>query len=181
MATDLILYDGKNGLGFDSTISVKIAELKKLSNNINIVEGKDIEFNRKALENKNVDILLNPEKATYKDSLHHRNSGLDQVLCTLANKNGIAIGFSFNEILNARSRYKTLGRMMQNVRLCRKYKVKMVFATFAKNKWELRSKSDMESFARVLGMTGKEAIECFTSIEKIAKKENKRSGVKVLG
>ena len=180
MATDLVLYEGKNGLGFDSTISVRLADLKKLSNSINIVEGRDIEFNRKILENKNVDILLNPEKATYKDSLHHRNSGLDQVLCSIANRNGIAIGFSFNEILNAKSRYKTLGRMMQNIRLCRKYKVNIVFATFAKNKWELRSKSDLESFAKVLGMNGKESKECFTNIDIIIKKEHKKKSVKVL-
>ncbi|MEK6816438.1 MAG: hypothetical protein AABY09_02405, partial [Nanoarchaeota archaeon] len=103
MATDLVMYEGKNGLGFDSTIAAKLTDFKKLNNNVNIVEGRDIEFNRKVMENKSVDILLSPEKATYKDSLHHRNSGLDQVLCALANKNGIAIGFSFNEILNARS------------------------------------------------------------------------------
>ncbi len=145
MATDLVLYEGKNGLGFDSTISVKLADLKKLSNSINIVEGRDIEFNRKILENKNVDILLNPEKATYKDSLHHRNSGL-----------------------------------MQNIRLCRKYKVNIVFATFAKNKWELRSKSDLESFAKVLGMNGKESKECFTNIDIIIKREHKKKSVKVL-
>lgn len=181
MATDLVLYEGKNELGFDSTISVKIVDLKKLGNSINIVEGRDIDFNRKALENKSVDILLSPEKATYKDSLHHRNSGLDQVLCALASRNGIAIGFSFNEILNARSRYKTLGRMMQNVRLCRKYKVRMVFATFARNKWELRSKSDLESFAKVLGMTGKEAKESFTNIDIILKKEHKKRSVRVIG
>ena len=150
---DIICFDDKDfhkKLGFSSVINCK---------ELNIVFGGDEKVNRKAVENRNVDILVNVEKSGNKDSLHFRNSGLNQVLCKLAYDNKVAIGFSFNEILRSRDRGVLIGRVMQNIRLCRKYKVKMVFATFAKNKYEMRDARDLISFCRVLRMTGKEAKE----------------------
>ena len=101
-----------------------------------IIQGGDEKINRLALENKKVDILLSPEKNNKKDSLFFRNSGLNQVLCKLAKKNDISIGFNFSDLLNTESKERTkiLGRMFQNARLCKKYKVNMVFTTLAKNK-----------------------------------------------
>ena len=119
----------------------------------NIKEGSE----RKFFEDKKVDIILSPEKGSTKDNLHFRNAGLNQVLCKLAKKNNIALGFSFNEILNASNLQDVLGRMKQNVKLCRKYKVKMVFASFAKDKFEMRGAYDLLSFARILGMEPGEA------------------------
>ena len=102
---------------------------------------------------KKVDILLSPEKNNKRDFMFFRNSGLNQVLCKLAVKNHISIGFNFSDILNSngKERSKLLGRMTQNVRLCKKYKVKMEFSSFAKNKFELRSDAILTSFAKVLG------------------------------
>ncbi|MFH1376722.1 MAG: RNase P subunit p30 family protein [Candidatus Woesearchaeota archaeon] len=117
-----------------------------------IIQGGDEKINRLALENKKVDILLSPEKNNKKDSLFFRNSGLNQVLCKLAKKNDISIGFNFSDLLNTESKERTkiLGRMFQNARLCKKYKVNMVFTTLAKNKYELRSKAILDSFKRVI-------------------------------
>jgi RNase P/RNase MRP subunit p30 len=144
---DIICFEGdKFNLGFSEVLNCK---------NFKIVEGsKD---NRKIVENKKIDILINPEKYSRNDSLHYRNSGLDQISCKLANKNKIAIGFSFSQFLNSDNRSELLGRMIQNVRLCRKYKVKMVVASFAKNKYEMRDAKDLLAFCRVIGMNGKEA------------------------
>jgi RNase P/RNase MRP subunit p30 len=117
-----------------------------------IIQGGDLKINRLALENKKVDILLSPEKNTKKDNLHYRASGLNHILCKLAHKNNIVIGFNFSELLNSKSseRAKILGRMLQNAKLCKKYKVNTVFATFAKDKYELRSKAILDSFKRVI-------------------------------
>ena len=103
-----------------------------------------------------LDILLDPHIGNRRDFMHHRDSGLNQVLCNLAKKNNVAIGFSFSVILNARNRGKLMGRMMQNIKLCRKYKIPIVIGTFARNKWELRNEADIQAFFKVLGMTGKE-------------------------
>jgi ribonuclease P/MRP protein subunit RPP1 len=117
-----------------------------------IILGGDDKVNRLAVENKKVDILLSPERGKRKDHLFFRNSGLNQVLCKLAQKNNVAIGFNFSDILNAqdKDRPKILARMAQNVKFCKKYKVKMVFSTFATEKYELRNKESLASFARFL-------------------------------
>ena len=110
-----------------------------------IIGGTD-KKNRNAVENKNVDVLLSPEKGRTKDFMKFRNSGLNQVLCKLANKNKVGIGFNFDDVLNSENKINLLGKMMQNVKLCKKYKIKMNI--FSKD----RSESDLKSFGVVLGM-----------------------------
>ena len=131
----------------------------KFYNEFRIVEGGSEEKNRKAVEDKTTDILLSPERNAQNDKMTSRSSGLNQVLCKLAHDNKIAIGFSFSELLNSKEKSKIIGRWMQNIRLCRKYKVKMVLASFANNKWEMRLPKDLFSLGLTLGMTGKEADE----------------------
>ena len=114
-----------------------------------IVEGGSDTINRLALENKKVNVLLSPEKGREKDFIHYRNSGLNQVLCNLAHKNDIAIGFDFNNALNAQNKDEVLGRMMQNIRLCRKYKARMLILDLT----DERSKEELKSFGIALGMT----------------------------
>lgn len=140
----------------------------KFFKDFKIVEGGSEEKNRKAVEDKSIDILLSPEKYAQNDKLASRNSGLNQVLCKLANANKIAIGFSFSDLLNTKERSKVIGRWAQNIRLCRKYKVKMVLASFANNKWEMRSPKDLFSLALAMGMTGKEANEALNFKKKEA-------------
>ena len=163
---DIVCFKGeKFNLGF-----FKIYNFE----DFNIVVGGSDNKNRKALSNKNTDILLSPEKTRKKDFIHSRNSGLNHVLCKLAKENNIAIGFSFNEILKSKERNKLIGRMMQNIKLCRKYKVKMIFASFAKNKFEMRAAKDLLSFCRVLGMMPKEAKNALNQAENIFKKNQER-------
>ncbi len=117
-----------------------------------VVEGGDDEWNRKILNNKYVDILLDPHQGMRRDKLQQRDSGLNEVLCKLAKENDIAIGFSLHLILNTKKREELFGRIMQNIELCKKYKVKMVIGTFAKDKSEFRNEKDIEALFKVLGM-----------------------------
>lgn len=163
MYIDLVLTKERfENLGFSRVLAVDVIKpkirkdiFKIKKNGLVIVEGG--RFNREILSNRKVDVLLSPEKGIKKDSLHYRNSGLNHVLCNLARKNNIAIGISFNEILNSKKRDKLLGRIMQNIRLCRKYKVRMLLASFATNKYEMRLANDLISFAVCIGMHPKEA------------------------
>jgi len=116
-----------------------------------VVQGGNDKINRLAVENRNVAVLLSPEKGKSKDFMFSRNSGLNQVLCKLAAKNHVSIGFNFSDILDSKEKRKILGRMAQNVRLCKKYKVKMIFSSFARSKYELRSEAILASFAKILG------------------------------
>ena len=145
---DVIKFDDKGfhkKLGFKSVYYFK--ELK-------IGNG-----DRKNFENKKVDIITGLEKEKKADHMKFRNSGLNHVLCKLAKENGITIAFSFNDVLKSKNmlRGQVLGRMMQNVRLCRKYKVRMMVASFAENKYEMRNVKDLIAFGRTIGMNPGEA------------------------
>jgi len=120
-----------------------------------VIKGGSDKVNRMAVSSKKVDILLDSHLGYRKDKMHQRDSGLNQVLCKLAKENNVAIGFSFSSILNSKN-YRDLGRIIQSIKLCRKYKVKVVVGNFAKNKTEVRELKDVYSMFKVLGMTGKE-------------------------
>jgi RNase P/RNase MRP subunit p30 len=91
-------------------------------------------------------IIVGVEDVKAKDYMHHRNSGLNHVLCKIAKEKGIKIGFSFSDLLNAdkKKRAILLGRMKQNVRLCRKYKVEMVFGSFARKPEDMRDVGEIK-------------------------------------
>jgi len=148
---DIILC---NGPGY--VVSLLRTIPKRLSQELVIIQGGDDVRNRQGVSSPFVDILLDPHLGNRKDSLHQRNSGLNHVLCILARDHTVAIGFSFSSILRSQKRGELLGRMMQNIRLCRKYRVQMVIGSFAQTPWELRNEKDLQSFFQVLGMTGKE-------------------------
>jgi len=131
-----------------------------------IIKGSDDEINRIAVEDKRVSGLLSPERRRRKDSLHARNAGLNHVLCDLAAKNDVAIGIDFSEIrkLKGKERALRLGRVMQNISLCRKSKTSMVLASFGKKP---SSVYDLRSFAFSLGMTTDQAKQSLENAKKI--------------
>lgn len=106
---------------------------------------------RFVLERTSVDIVYGMESIHPKDSLHYVRGGLDQVLCWLAAEKGKTLAFSFAEILNSTDKAKLLARMMFNIKLCKKYKVSIVFCSFASYPEEMRSAKDLQALGRVFG------------------------------
>jgi|TARA_B100002003_G_C13904225_1_gene440384 RNase P/RNase MRP subunit p30 len=157
---DSKLIELNKEFGFNKFIKVKIIKASKLEDfKKKVAKEKElivVEANEKILrnvfENKDIDIIIGLEKLEDKDSLHHRNSGLNQVLCNLAKKNKISVGFNFNDVLNSKEQGKLIGRMMQNAKLCKKYKVNVVLGSFAKDKYDLRLRKDLEVFGRLIGI-----------------------------
>ncbi len=195
MFIDLVLADNLNAfgkkLGYSKIIKVEINQVNDRKDLRFLVNKKESllivlgsKFNREVLDLKNIDILLNPEKGVKEDFLNARNSGLNQVLLGLAKKNNIAIGINFNEILKSRSveRAKLLGRISQNIALCRKYKVKMVLGSFASNEFEMRAPKDFISFLITLGMHPKEAKEALTYSDEFLKNKDGiiKEGIKLV-
>ena len=131
--------------------------IKKIKDKFVVISGND-KVNRLAVSSKKVDILLDPHLGRRMDFMHQRNSGLNQVLCKLAKENNVAIGFGFSNILHSKD-YRGVGRIIQNIKLCRKYKIKMVVGNFAVRKEDFRKLDDVYSMFKVLGMTGKELKE----------------------
>jgi RNase P/RNase MRP subunit p30 len=99
------------------------------------------DLNRKVLEKLNFDFYL-PMQSKRKDFSKQRNSGLNQVMAKIAKKNKILIGICLNEIINSKSieKSKIIARVMQNIELCKKYKILMnFFTTYDIDKYSLKS------------------------------------------
>lgn len=111
------------------------------------------------------DLVYDLELTAKKDPIHFRASGLNQVLCKFAFKNKVIVGFSFSSILNSKNRVLVLGRIIQNIRFCRKYKVNTAFVCFAKLPYEMRAFHDLIAFLIVLGMHAGKAKESLGIIE----------------
>ena len=125
---------------------------QKLKDKDVFIAIKSSDTDREIIEKNNVNLIFGFEEISRKDFFNQRLSGLDHILCKLAHNNDISIGFSFNSLLNSENKSIILGRMIQNINLCRKFKVKMIIGSFARNPYEMRSPYDLESLFRILGL-----------------------------
>ena len=127
----------------------KVKEAKK-KNLLVIYRPATEELFRFALEKTPVDIILGIEQINPKDSLHFVRGSLDSVTAKIARDNEKILAFSFTDILNSKNQPQLLARMKLNLKLCRKYKVSILFNNFSQEKMELRAAKDLESFFRYL-------------------------------
>ncbi|MBI2134994.1 hypothetical protein HYU09_03310 [Candidatus Woesearchaeota archaeon] len=130
--------------------------IQKINNkfrNKNIFVAMKSSFNnREIIEKSSANLIFSMEESGRKDFMHQRGSGLDHILAKLAHGKKIAVGFSLSSIVNSKNKNIILGRMMQNIMLCRKYKVKTVIASLAENPYGMRSPYDLMSLFITLGM-----------------------------
>ncbi len=90
-----------------------------------IIKAQNDEFNRRTLEHEKFDILLSPERGIRKDTIKQADSGLNEVLASIAARKKISIGIDIEEIstLTKKEKAERLSRIRQNISLCRKAKV----------------------------------------------------------
>ena len=102
-----------------------------------------------------ISAVINLETDPKPDGLHSRRSGLNQVLAALLHRKKGMMLFNHRLVREnvGQQRALIIGRMQQNVALCRKYKVPMAIVTMAKTPYELRSPHDLQSFGTLLKMT----------------------------
>jgi RNase P/RNase MRP subunit p30 len=114
-----------------------------------VFSSDDDEISRKILEKENISILLLNQEGR-KDFHKQRNSGLNQVLAKLAKKKNIAIGINLDELITSTEKEKSaiLARVIQNIKICRKSKLKMKFI----QKSQKRNLIDVKSLGLTLGM-----------------------------
>ena len=101
--------------------------------------------------------------AALENSITSQNAGeiKAKIICELANKNNVAVGFSYGSLFNRNPIISSqiIGRMMQNITLCRKYKVKTITASFSQNPYGLRARHDISRLFAMLGMDNKNIRE----------------------
>lgn len=126
--------------------------IKKEDGTLMLAKASASEDNRYALEKTKADIIFAFEETGRRDFIHHRDSGLNHILCAIAKEKGKTIGFSFSSILKSEGmlRAQIIGRMIQNIELCRKYKVNTMIASFATSPYEMRGWHDLMAFFGIL-------------------------------
>jgi RNase P/RNase MRP subunit p30 len=117
-----------------------------------VTESDELKIRNK-VDNGTFDLLLNPHLVSRKDHMHFRRGGMNQVICGILHRKKIAVGFSLDKLVDP----VHIGRVKQDIKLCRKYKVVVKVFSLAKNKFEMRGADDLLSFLKSLGMTGAEA------------------------
>lgn len=117
------------------------------------------------IESNKVKFIYGFEELYKNDYLHQRASGLNHVLCKLCKKHGVAVGFSYGTFLhkNSHTTPLILGRAMQNIALCSKYKVKTVIGSLTEKPFELRLPHDVMSLFSLLGMNNKYVKDSISS------------------
>lgn len=173
------IYPYTKKLSFPKLPAGLIAHKKEIDKAVKVADlVLTYERDRHVFEKTKVDLVFDLEQGSRADHTHQRNSGLNHILCNIAKERNILIGFNFNSVLKAKNKKKIIGRMMQNVKLCRKYKVKTVIASFAKNPFEMRSFYDLISFGVTIGMHPKQAKDSLNNAEQriLLNKKKKSKG-----
>ena len=115
------------------------------------VAVKSSDNNKEIIEKSGVNMIFSFEENSRRDFIHQRASGLNHVLCKSAKENNVTMGFSVKSILDAENKQELLGRIMQNMNLCRKFKVKTTIASLAQKPLEMREIHDLTSLFEILG------------------------------
>jgi len=173
---DLKQLNKETKLNLFTGIIVEPRDIQKAKKISDFVISKSTEKDQHILEKSPPDLLYGMEFVAKKDPTHFRASGLNQILCKLAKKNNVIIPIPLKLIISSEEKPKILGRIMQNIKLCKKYKVSQSICSFAEKPYELKSSNDLMSFLITLGMDIPNAKKSINSIgEKIKLNIKKKS------
>ena len=141
-------------ISIDDGFIVHQKNINKAMQQSKLLVAKSSDKDRFFIESKKIKLIYGFEELNKKDYLHQRASGLNHVICELASKNNVAIGFSYSSLFNKNPADTPLliGRMMQNIALCQKYKVKTIIGSFSEKPFEMRASHDIASLFYMLGM-----------------------------
>lgn len=132
--------------------NINAAHQKKL---LSFVQAQEPELNRFILEKTSATGIVNLEYIHPNDHLHFRKSGLDQVLCNIAQKQKKVIITTLQALKASENRPKILGRIMQNISFCQKYHVQYILVSGARDSYEIKGAHDIKSLVSVLAGPGK--------------------------
>ena len=127
--------------------------------NSRLIIAKSSEKDRFLIEGRKVNLIYGFEEVPRKDFLGQKASGLNHIMCRAANKNNVAVGLPYSPLIHEKGFSKSIliGRMMQNIRLCQKYKTKTMIGAFSENPYDLRAPHDLIHLFSILGMSSKAA------------------------
>jgi RNase P/RNase MRP subunit p30 len=116
--------------------------------------------------------IINSELIHYKDSLHFIRSGIDDTIAKEMAKKKIAIVFNLNLIISNDSIKRSLiiRRMKENMKKAVKFDIPVLFASLAKNEYDLFNGEQIKSWAQELGIDNYTRVK--NSFNKIFQKKS---------
>jgi hypothetical protein len=163
----IALLQAKTKISLKAVFDVSGNKIYKVHDIEEIAIAKGAEGSRDLIARYKPDIVYDLELSPERDFGKFRNSGLDRASVQFARSNAITIAFSFSSILNAKDAPKMIGRVMQNIKLCRKYKLSTAIASFASTPEEMRAPHDLKSFLLSIGMhtaSAKQSIDAISGL-----------------
>lgn len=159
---DLYNYEG---IKIEAGLIVNQKNIIKASELSSFLVVKSSDKDRLFIEGKKIKLIYGFEEIYKKDYLHQRASGLNHTICELIKKNNVIVGLPYSALFNKSGQATALllGRMMQNINLCEKYKVRTLIGSFSETPYDLRAPHDIISLFTQLGMNAKnikESISC---------------------
>jgi RNase P/RNase MRP subunit p30 len=138
-----------------------VESLKGSVKKVGVVGGDDA-FNRRVVETLRVDYLVSPERGVKADSLKQRDSGINHVVAKLAKEKGVVIVVNMSEVRKLRGKELALrlGRLIQNVKVCRKAGCGIGIGSFGSGKSEVFGEKERRAFGVSLGMSSVQSREC---------------------
>ncbi|MEK6960221.1 MAG: RNase P subunit p30 family protein [Nanoarchaeota archaeon] len=145
-------------------LKIWIASLEKPAQWATLCLARAKPDSRALFEHGALDGVYGLETVTPKDFIHHRGSGLNTVLADIASRKKKAVVFDFSILLNntGGDRGVLIGRMSQNIKICRKSKPPLAIGSFATTPYRMRAPHDLRAVFEMIGMhpaEAKEAIE----------------------
>ncbi|MBU0757962.1 MAG: hypothetical protein KKF44_07870 [Nanoarchaeota archaeon] len=108
-------------------------------------------IDREFVESKKINLHYGFENLVLKDSMHYRRSGLNQVLARILSDKEKLYAVSFSNIVSSKNLPTLFGRLHQNARLLKKYKCRVVAASFAREPYMMKAEKELLSVMSCLG------------------------------
>ena len=140
-------------------------EIKKAAKLSDLVIAKPSKQNLRAfVERLPCDAVVDVEILEARDPLHFRASGLNQVLARILSRKEKFLCVSFSTLLNSENKQVLLGRIAQNVVLCKKYDVPIIAGSFARTPFEMIYFHDVVSFFSVFRVEPKKTKQNYKKL-----------------
>ena len=157
--------------------------VNSLKNDFDIVIGMGglNKINRFFLEQTQIDFLQDPHNTYFKskiDFIHHFNSGINHVLGTLAKERNIGFLFTLNFTQkNKRFIPKEIGRINQNIRFARKYKIPTIINFIIQTSNQIKTKEEIKLISSIFDISTQQKEEGIKILENKTK-HNKQKKTK---
>ncbi len=138
--------------------------------------------NRFFLEKTNIDFLMDPQNSLERvkiDFIHHLNSGINHILTKFAKNKNIDFIFSLNFTNNSNKFIiaKEIGRINQNLKFTRKYKVKSYINFIIKKSTQIKTLKEIQSISSLFDISTTQKQENLQILEQKIKNHKQNNNL----